>query len=136
MSTVARFTESHEDGRRVLRFQGDLTLSRLGVLPTRLERLKGDNFVIDLSEVGRMDTIGAWIVHRTARDRHGEIVGAQGSAATLLRQVERADRPVKVRPDPPSPIARVLSQVGAATMDAGRTFVGLIGFLGGMLIAL
>ncbi|HYE26733.1 MAG TPA: MlaE family lipid ABC transporter permease subunit [Allosphingosinicella sp.] len=136
MSTVARFTESVEDGRRVLRFQGDLTLPRLGVLPARLERLKGDRFVLDLSDIGRMDTIGAWIVHRTARDRQGEIVGAGEGVATLLRQVEAADRPVKVRPDPPSPIARVLGQVGAATMEAGRTFVGLIGFFGAMLIAL
>jgi phospholipid/cholesterol/gamma-HCH transport system permease protein len=136
MSTVARFTETLEDGRRVLRFHGDLTLSRLGVLPTRLERLKGDNFLIDLTDVGRMDTIGAWIVHRTARDRHGEIVGADEGAATLLRQVERADRPVKVRPDPPSPISRVLNQVGAATLEAGRTFLGLVGFLGAMLVSL
>src|SRR5919107_838458 len=126
MSTVARFTETTENGRRVLHFHGALTLSRLGVLPTRLERLKGDNFLIDLSNVGRMDTIGAWIVHRTARDRHGEIVGADEGNATLLKQVEKADRPVKVRPDPPSPIARVLGEVGNATMEAGVTFIGLI----------
>jgi phospholipid/cholesterol/gamma-HCH transport system permease protein len=135
MSTVARFTESVEEGRRVLRFQGDLTLPKLGVLPTRLERLKGDGFLLDLSDVGRMDTIGAWIVHRTARDRHGEIVGVDESLASLLRQVEGADQPVKVRPDPPSPFARVLGQVGSATLDAGRTMLGLVGFLGGMLIA-
>jgi phospholipid/cholesterol/gamma-HCH transport system permease protein len=33
MSSVARFTEAVEDGRRVLRFHGDLTLARLGPLP-------------------------------------------------------------------------------------------------------
>ncbi|MFL6846160.1 MAG: ABC transporter permease [Allosphingosinicella sp.] len=136
MSSVARFTESVEEGRRVLRFQGDLTLPRLGVLPTRLERLKGDGFLLDLSEVGRMDTIGAWIVHRTARDRHGEIVGADAGSATLLKQVEQADQPVKVRPDPPSAFARVLGQIGGATMDAGQTLVGLLGFFGAMLLSL
>jgi phospholipid/cholesterol/gamma-HCH transport system permease protein len=136
MSSVARFTESVESGRRVLRFQGDLTLPRLGVLPARLERLKGDGFLLDLSGVGRMDTIGAWIVHRTARDRHAEIIGTDDCAATLLRQVERADQPVKVRPDPPSPVARVLAQVGSATEEAGRTLVGLVGFFGAMLVSL
>ena len=89
MSSVARFTESNEEGRRVLRFQGDLTLSRLGVLPNRLDRLKGRDFLIDLSGVGRMDTIGAWLVHRTARDRGGEIVGADEGAATLLARSSR-----------------------------------------------
>jgi len=136
MSTVARFTESLEDGRRVLRFQGDLTLPRLGVLPTRLERLKGEGFVLDLSDVGRMDTIGAWIVHRTARQRGGEIVGTDEASASLLRQVERADQPVKVRPDPPSPFARVLGQVGSATLEAGRTMFGLTAFLGAMLLSI
>src|SRR3712207_240507 len=126
MSTVARFTDSVEEGRRVLRFQGDLTLSRLGVLPNRLDRLKGRDFLIDLSGVGRMDTIGAWIVHRTPRDRGGEIGGADEGTADLLRQVEKADQPVKVRPDPPAPFERVLTQLGEATIEAGRTFVGLL----------
>jgi phospholipid/cholesterol/gamma-HCH transport system permease protein len=136
MSTVARFTETNENGRRVLHFQGDLTLARLGVLPNRLDRLKGGGFVVDLSGIGRMDTIGAWIVHRTARDRGAEIVGADESALTLLSQVEAADQPVKVRPDPPAPLYRVLDQLGSATVEAGRTFMGLLGFFGAMLVSL
>jgi phospholipid/cholesterol/gamma-HCH transport system permease protein len=136
MSSVARFVEANEEGRRVLRFQGDLTLPRLGVLPSRLDRLKGQGFTLDLSGVGRMDTIGAWIVHRTARDRGGEIVGADDGHQVLLRQVEQADQPVKVRPDPPPPVQRVLGQLGAATVESGRTFKGLLAFFGSMLISL
>ncbi|MBV8685954.1 MAG: ABC transporter permease [Alphaproteobacteria bacterium] len=136
MSSVARFTETAEDGRRVLRFQGDLVLPKLGPLPTRLERLKGRNYVLDLSGVGRMDTIGAWIVHRTARQRESEIVGASEGVEHLLRQVEAADQPVKVRPDPPPAFTRVLGQVGGATMLAGQTMLGLLGFFGAMLISI
>ncbi len=136
MSSVARYSESVEDGRRVLRLQGDLTLPKLGVLPTRIDRLKGDGLVLDLSGVGRMDTIGAWLVHRTARERHGEVIGASKDHQVLLRQVAEADKPVKVRPDPPSPLQRVLTQLGAATVEAGRTLIGLLGFFGGMLLAL
>ena len=136
MSSVARFSEASEGGRRILRFEGDLTLSKLGVLPARLDRLKGDGFIIDLSGVGRMDTIGAWIIHRTLRDRGGEVVGAGAGAAKLLGRMEEVDEPVKVRPDPPSPFARVLGQLGAATTEAGRTLVGLVAFFGGMLVAI
>jgi phospholipid/cholesterol/gamma-HCH transport system permease protein len=136
MSSVARFTESVEDGRRVLRFEGDLTLSRLGVVPTRLERLKGRGFVLDVSKVGRMDTIGAWVVHRTAKERAAEIVGAKDGARVLLDQVAKADQPVKVRPDPPPAFQRVLGQVGSATLEAGRTMKGLLGFFGAMLISI
>ncbi|HEX8050494.1 MAG TPA: ABC transporter permease, partial [Solirubrobacterales bacterium] len=136
MSTVARFTESLEEGRRVLRFEGDLTLPRLGPLPNRLDRLKGEGFVLDLSSVGRMDTIGAWLVYRTCRERQGEIVGASEDARTLLTQVGRADQPVKVRPDPPPAFQRVVGQMGGATIEAGRTLKGLVGFFGAMLVAI
>jgi phospholipid/cholesterol/gamma-HCH transport system permease protein len=135
MSTVARFTEGSEGGRRVLRFEGDLTLSRLGPLPTRLERLKGGGYVIDLSGVGRMDTIGAWLIHRTARDRKAEVVNAGPGAALLLKRMQEVDEPVKVRPDPPSPFVRILGQLGGATIEALRTLVGLVAFFGAMLIA-
>ena len=135
MSSVARYVESNEGGKRLLCFQGDLTLAKLGVLPTRLERLKGRGYVLDLSGVGRMDTIGAWIIHRTARDHDGEIIGASEDHLPLLRQVAEADKPVKVRPDPPPPFKRVLDEVGSATVLAGKTLVGLVGFFGAMLIA-
>jgi len=136
MSSVARFSESVEDGRRVLRFQGDLVLPRLGVLPTRLERLKGKGMVLDLAGVDRMDTIGAWLVHRTAKERDGEIIGARNGVAVLLRQVARADQPVKVRPDPPPALTRVLDEIGSATMLALETMLGLLAFFGAMLVSI
>jgi phospholipid/cholesterol/gamma-HCH transport system permease protein len=136
MSSVARFTEETEDGRRVLRFQGDLTLPRLGALPVRLDRLRGDAAALDLSGAGRMDTIGAWLIYRTARDRKAEVLGASEAHRTLLNQVAEADQPVKVRPDPPAPLYRVLDQVGSATMIAGRTMLGLLAFFGALLITL
>ncbi|HEY5721049.1 MAG TPA: ABC transporter permease [Allosphingosinicella sp.] len=136
MSSVARFNESNENGRRVLHLHGDLTLPKLGVLPTRLDRLKGEGFVLDLSKVGRMDTIGAWLVHRTARDRSGEILNAGKAHKELLDQVAQYDEPVKVRPDPPPPVTRVLNEVGDATIMAGHTLLGLLGFFGALLVAI
>src|SRR5688500_15732477 len=136
MSSVARFRESEENGRRVLHLQGDLTLPRLGVLPTRLDRLKGQPIDLDLADVGRMDTIGAWLVHRTARDRGGEIRNAGKDHKTLLDQVSQYDEPVKVRPDPPPPFMRVLDEVGDATVQAGQTMVGLLGFFGALLLSI
>ncbi|HZG09957.1 MAG TPA: MlaE family lipid ABC transporter permease subunit [Allosphingosinicella sp.] len=135
MSTVARLTEGSEQGRRVLRFSGDLTLPQLGVLPTRLDRLKGSGFLVDLSDVARVDTVGAWMIHRTARDRGAEVVGANPNVARLLRRMEEVDKPVKVRPDPPPPLTRILNQLGAATIESGRTFIGLLSFFGAMLIS-
>src|SRR6476469_2856468 len=114
MSSVARFRDSVEDGRRVLHFEGDLTLPRLGILPNRLDRLKGRGFLLDLAGVDRMDTIGAWLIHRTARQREGEIVGANEDQTVLLRQVAEADQPVKVHPDQPPAFTRVIDEGGSA----------------------
>ena len=136
MSTVARCTDRVIEGRRVLQFQGDLTLPRLGVLPSRIDRMKGDSFVLDLAGVGRMDTIGAWLIHRTAKERGGEVVNVSSDHALLLAQVASADQPVKVRPDPDPPFTRILGQLGGATVEAGRTLVGLLGFFGAMLISI
>jgi phospholipid/cholesterol/gamma-HCH transport system permease protein len=135
MTTVARCQERSEGGRRVLEFQGDLTLPRLGVLPTRMERLKGRDFVLDLSGVGRMDTIGAWVIHRLVRDRGAQVTGASPGVTKLLDRMADVDQPVKVRPDPDPPLTRVLGQLGEATVEAGRTLLGLLAFFGAMLIA-
>jgi phospholipid/cholesterol/gamma-HCH transport system permease protein len=136
MSSVARFSEAQRDGRRVLQFAGDLILSKLGPLPNRLDRLKGSGLTLDISQVGRMDTIGAWLIHRTARERGGEIVGATEAHRVILKQVEAADQPVKVRPDPPPAFTRVLGQIGGSTYLAGQTMLGLLAFFGAMLVSI
>ena len=46
-----------------------------------------DPLTIDLSEVTRMDTVGAWLVYRTVRDRKARVVGASEQAKSLLEQV-------------------------------------------------
>ena len=84
MSSVARFNESNENGRRVLHLHGDLTLSKLGVLPTRLDRLKGKGIDLDLAGVKRMDTIGAWLVHRTGNDLSPAWMIMAAAAVSLL----------------------------------------------------
>src|SRR3954469_22364831 len=112
MSSVARYSESVEDGRRVLRFHGDLVLSRLGVLPTRLDRLKGKGFVLDVSDVDRMDTIRAWLVLPPARQRGGEIVGAKNAVGVLPPRSGAAPQPDRVRPHAPPAFGRVLDELG------------------------
>jgi phospholipid/cholesterol/gamma-HCH transport system permease protein len=136
MSSPADFRQSVAGDRRAIVFSGDLTLASIGDIPDRLDKLDGQNLLLDLHQVSRMDTVGAWIVHRLARQRDAEIVGASGHYAKLLEQVAQADQPVKVRPDRTPPLYRVLNQVGGATAMAGQTMLGLLGFFGALLISL
>ena len=53
-------TNDGADGAEV-RFSGRLTLARMGDLPQRLDEL-GPISLLDLSNITRIDTVGAWIV--------------------------------------------------------------------------
>jgi phospholipid/cholesterol/gamma-HCH transport system permease protein len=135
MKNAADFTQSVDGDREAVRFTGELTLARIGDLPDRLKALDGNRLRLDVSEVTRMDTVGAWLIHRLARDHDAELMGASGHMATLLEHVAQADQPVKIRPDRTPPLYRVLGQMGDATAIAGRTMLGLLGFFGSVLIS-
>src|SRR3712207_4253169 len=137
MAQPGRFSEALEGDKRVLRFEGDLTLACLGDLPRGLERVNGGApLVADVTRVGRMDTVGAWLLYRLRRDHGAQIRGEHDDIAVLLEQVAQGDKPVKVRPDRTPPLYRVMGQMGAATVVAGRTMFGLLGFFGSMLISI
>lgn len=136
MTVIADFTEEHEGDRTVLRFSGNLTLARIRRLSQRLDALEAHGVTVDLSGVDRMDTVGAWLIHKLARDRDAEVTGATAEQASLLEQVAAADKPVKARPDTGGAFTRVLGQMGEATVQAGSTLVGLVGFFGAVIVAI
>jgi phospholipid/cholesterol/gamma-HCH transport system permease protein len=136
MSVTPDFVEMVEDGSCVLRFSGNLTLLRVRKLSEQLEEVQSDRLVVDLTEVERMDTVGAWLVHKLERDKGAKIVGANEDQQTLIDHVGRADQPVKVRRDEEPGLSRVVGEVGAATQTALGTMVGLLGFFGALLISI
>ncbi len=123
-----------QDGA-VLTFSGRLTLARLGDLPKRLEEIDLPLEKIDLAGLERIDTVGAWVVHKLAIQHDAEISGANEETVELLKQVAASVQPVRMRPEPITPFFRVLQEIGEATIVAGRTFLGLLSFFGAILIA-
>jgi phospholipid/cholesterol/gamma-HCH transport system permease protein len=112
---------------------GALTITRAATTQREIDAL-ADPLTIDLSEVERMDTVGAWIIYRTVRDRGATVTGASRDETSLLDQVADFDKPARVRPDErPAPL-RVLTEIGEWIADAGRTMLGLLGFFGATLI--
>ncbi|MES2288776.1 MAG: MlaE family lipid ABC transporter permease subunit [Pseudomonadota bacterium] len=134
MTSAATYTLGTNDGANALALAGDWTLAQLGDAATRLENDAPKPAEIDLSGVERIDTIGAWIVHRLARDSDAKIVGANEDTQHLIEQVARGDAAMKVRPDRISPFTRVLGEIGDATAIAGKTLLGLLGFFGSVCI--
>jgi phospholipid/cholesterol/gamma-HCH transport system permease protein len=134
MEQTVDFHEERDGDLAVLRFTGRLTLARLGDLPKRLEALSAPPARIDLSDVERIDTVGAWIIHKLCGDYGASVVGASDATHLLLRKVAAADKHVKVRPEPITPFLRVLGEVGEASMHALRTMRGMLAFFGAIMI--
>ena len=115
------------------RVAGALTITRAATTAREIEAL-GDPLTIDLSQIHKMDTVGAWIIYRSVRDRNAKVVGANPEIESLLEQVAEADRPVQVHPEEQGGFFRVLDELGTWMSDLGQTFLGLLGFLGATLI--
>jgi phospholipid/cholesterol/gamma-HCH transport system permease protein len=135
MSAMADF---QQDGAETgtLRFTGDLSLARLGTLPERLEAVDAARIAhVDLSGVERIDTIGAWVVHRFAARNDATIDGLGADDQKLFDQVVASDQPQTERPKPVGAVSRVLGEIGDAVVLTGKTMMGLLAFLGATTIA-
>jgi phospholipid/cholesterol/gamma-HCH transport system permease protein len=121
-----------EDGA-TYRMAGSITIARAGTTAREIEA-EPDPLTIDLSGVTRMDTVGAWLVYRTVRDRHAKVVGASAEAKSLLEQVAEADKPVRVHPEESAGFTRGLRELGEWVADSGVTLLGLLGFFGATLV--
>lgn len=134
MIALADFTRE-EDAGGTIRFRGDLSLAHLGDLADRLDAIDAPVARIDLSEIERIDTVGAWVVQRLAKRHDAEVTGLDADARHLVEQVAKADHPLAPRPRRPDPITQLVGEIGGAVMETGRTLYGLLGFMGSTFLA-
>lgn len=118
---------------------GDLTIASAATLEQRLTVLL-DEFQgpvsVDIAEVERMDTVGAWLVHRLVRERPGSVIlGATDSAVRLIAEVAEADRPCAIRPELEPFVTRELRKLGLYMFDFWHMIVAVLGFVGTTLVA-
>jgi phospholipid/cholesterol/gamma-HCH transport system permease protein len=135
MSAQADFEQVDADGEAVLRFTGDLSLAQLGDLPDRLAAIQTPVQRIDLSGINRLDTVGAWVLHRFARDSGAAIEGLDPDEQHLLQQVQAAEHPIELPRKPANAFVHLLDEIGSAVFTAAHTLYGLLGFLGATVIA-
>jgi phospholipid/cholesterol/gamma-HCH transport system permease protein len=132
---MAEVTDQETDQRHgsVYRVAGTLNIARAATTQREIDALP-DPLTIDLSDINRMDTVGAWIIYRTVRDRGAKVIGASRDEVSLLKQVGEFDKPTRVTPDEPHNFLAVLRELGEWVAETGATLVGLLGFLGATLI--
>jgi len=133
MADLDRQEGDHPHGS-VYRVAGALTITRAATTQREIDALP-DPVTIDLSDISRMDTVGAWIVYRTVRDRGAKVIGASRDEVSLLKQVREFDVPTQVVPEEGAGFFRGLRELGEWVAETGRTLVGLLGFFGSTLIS-
>ncbi|HAH09214.1 MAG TPA: ABC transporter permease, partial [Alphaproteobacteria bacterium] len=113
-------------------------LSQADALLHPIQFARHSPITFDLSQIERMDTSGAWLVHRTrlAAEAAGASVtlqGAQRAFLTLIQAVAERDKRAAPNADHPHFLVAVLVRAGHALEDAWKTTVEAIGFLGLLL---
>src|SRR3546814_607261 len=119
-------------------FRSDWDLASAGRLDAALRRLEipadAELVILDLGDVGVLDTAGAWLVDRTVRDLGGrgltvEVRGASAVHRTLIAEVARAPEEAEP-PRRPTPFSDLVAKTGEATINIGREALRLVGFFG------
>jgi phospholipid/cholesterol/gamma-HCH transport system permease protein len=105
------------------------------------EKLAGgsQNIFIDVSEVAKLDTFGAWLIERLRRSlTHGaveaQIAGLSANYSSLVDEVRRV-RATPVVDAGTITITGMLEQIGRAVAGVAGTVAGLIDMLGAVLAA-
>ena len=143
MTESASLVVEGEGDRRVLRAGGRLTIANLGAVDAARAAITPDDrpLTIDLGGVERIDTTGAWVIHKLLRDFDAAgskvaILHASGDVQRLIDQVAVNDRPVSVRPVLGSASVRRLESIGRAVVSNAENVANFLAFLGQTMVVL
>lgn len=127
-------TVEGEDAR-ALAFSGALTVRTLGQMQAELEKLRPMDTRIDLSQIERLDTAGAWAI-ATLQQRMAEagfhiaINGAGAAQSELLKTVSAAMPDIVDAETPRRTLTDRLEATGRAVAAGGVFAAELAGYLG------
>ena len=117
------------------------TANELEALLTGVRPGVQDRAALDLSGVGKMDTVGAWLLHKAeqrlaAADMAVDFTGLDRLHQSLLDQVRSNDRACQVEPPRVNAFVRLLEDIGVGTISALTSFGQFLSFLGLVILRL
>src|SRR3569623_743012 len=135
MREWAAYSLEEKDGHATLMVTGPLLISTIGALDRELRAFEGPADAIDISRCGSVDTVGAWVVLRFAREKNAEITGAGQQAERLRKAVEQAHSTAAIEPPRSRLRLRVPEAVGSQVVQFGRGSRDMLGFAGHIIVA-
>jgi len=128
---------------RRLTMHGEFTLANLGgiVAPLRAIAPAGPELTIDLGGIERIDTSGAWIIHRLVHDWQAagvptKVANASDDACRLIEAVAASDKSVEVHGPRGSSGVERLARIGRSVFLALANIGSFLAFLGQTLVVL
>jgi len=130
-------------GGVALRASGPWVAQHAGLLEGLVDQAgsteKGTQVIIDVSDIARLDTFGAWLIERLRRslDERGaepRIAGLSTNYASLVDEVRKV---TPAEPDLPSRVSIIgaLDRIGRSVGQIGETLVALLAMAGALLSA-
>lgn len=118
----------------ILRLRGDWTVSTLQTVERDFAALSlPSGTAIDVTDLGRIDTAGAFLIDRLVRasgEAAPRLVGNHAAAASLIAQVHAVSDPVEPPKRPPHGLVDLLERIGRGFVDLVREIVATLAFLG------
>ncbi len=143
---AASFTFDESSGAFRLKAKGNWSLDHIMPLDDRLRSLgkkppRTSRVVLDLAEVSRLDTAGAWLLFRTANDLSRQKIevsyeNVDERARAIYDQVSGGDLPDFTQKRQPPVYIQIAARMGDALIGAGQELVGGLAFFGEVLITL
>jgi phospholipid/cholesterol/gamma-HCH transport system permease protein len=130
MANSAEFTVEELPSGQILRLSGTFVIASIGDVDRALRDISGPICEIDISGVTHMDTVGAWLVHRTAKEHDAQITGGAHDAGRLIDAVRGVDQAEVAAKPPISSLYRFLAEVGGGVVEGITTLLQFLGFVG------
>jgi phospholipid/cholesterol/gamma-HCH transport system permease protein len=135
MQTEAQFSLADEGaGGTRLTLSGPLVLATIAAIERSLQSIEGPIAVVDLTDVGEFDTVGAWVVCQLARRHGARIAGASPSAQRLLDAIEEIGSESQLQRHRLPLWEMVPGAVGKQIFAVRAGAFGVVGFFGQILI--
>ncbi len=139
MTDMPQFTTDGEDSGSgnggIATLSGPLLVATIGALDREMRDYTGTITRVDIAKVTAIDTVGAWVVVRLARDHGAEITGASHQAQRLIDAVGQAGDEEPLRPIRVPVQVRVPEAVGKLVVTSGQGSISSVAFLGELIIA-
>lgn len=135
MQEAAQYSlvEDGAGGSRLV-LSGQLVLAAIAPFERGVSTIPGPVSAVDLAGVDDIDTVGAWVVCRIARQHQAEITGASAAAERLLAAVRGIEPSSDIGPEIVPVWERVPLAVGKQVYAARGGAYGVVAFFGQILL--